>query len=179
MISPLDARKDHELMVIGGIDNLEQWVKAVHAVFRFVRTAELELGVCVLLIIFFAGGGIVSVVPGLMSMIWECSVGARPTSFPAWIARTACRQLPGTDFFGSFTNSINSFCQRVVRILYMYLSRIGSRGDCQSMVSDVSSLELYLMNNVNTNPFRTVGAFNSTWRGARSAEDSAQSKDSL
>ncbi len=54
------------------------------------------------------------------------------------------------------------------------MSRIGSRGDCQSMVSDVSSLELYLMNSVNSDPFLTVAAFNSTWK--RSTEDDAFSQ---
>ena len=37
--------------------------------------------------------------------------------------------------------------------------RIGSRGNCQSMVSDVSSLELYSVYNVNSNPFATMKAF--------------------
>ena len=46
--------------------------------------------------------------------------------------------------FPSLSSSISS--------LNASLVRIGSRGNCQSKVSDVSSLELYLFNNVNTNP---------------------------
>ncbi|KAK7861834.1 hypothetical protein R5R35_000594 [Gryllus longicercus] len=33
---------------------------------------------------------------------------------------------------------------------------IGTRGDCSSAVNDVSSLELYLFNNINTDPYKTI-----------------------
>ncbi len=36
VVSPLDARKDHELMVISVSGNLKQWVEAVHAVLKYV-----------------------------------------------------------------------------------------------------------------------------------------------
>lgn len=36
--------------------------------------------------------------------------------------------------------------------------KMGSRGNCQSSVNDVSSLELYMMYNVNTDPYQTIRA---------------------
>ncbi len=43
VVSPLDARKDHELMVIGAPCNLEQWVEAVHAVLKYVWSFLLQI----------------------------------------------------------------------------------------------------------------------------------------
>ncbi|CAB3365786.1 Hypothetical predicted protein [Cloeon dipterum] len=36
--------------------------------------------------------------------------------------------------------------------------RMGTRGDCSSVHSDISSLELYSVNNVNVDPYRVIGA---------------------
>eukprot|EP00094_Tigriopus_californicus_P010730 TCALIF_10349-PA protein Name:"Protein of unknown function" AED:0.08 eAED:0.05 QI:109/1/0.5/1/1/1/4/0/419 len=36
--------------------------------------------------------------------------------------------------------------------------KIGARGNCQSSVNDVSSLELYMLYNVNTDPYQTIRA---------------------
>ena len=38
------------------------------------------------------------------------------------------------------------------------VAKIGTRGNCQSMMSDVSSFELYMYYNVNTNPYATIRA---------------------
>ena len=45
--------------------------------------------------------------------------------------------------------------------------RIGSRGNCQSLMSDVSALELYALNNVNTSPFQTIKAVKKVLRRER------------
>lgn len=42
------------------------------------------------------------------------------------------------------------------------MARIGGRGNCQSLMSDVSSLELYVMFNVNSNPFKAMQALQKT-----------------
>ncbi len=40
----------------------------------------------------------------------------------------------------------------------MVIIRLGSRGNCFSEVSDVSSLELFMFNSIDTNQFKTIKA---------------------
>ena len=37
--------------------------------------------------------------------------------------------------------------------------KMGSRGNCQTMTSDVGAIELYSLYNVNSNPLATMKAF--------------------
>ena len=39
-----------------------------------------------------------------------------------------------------------------------FLARFGSRGNCDSMVSDASAFEIYAFYNVNTDPYKTISA---------------------
>jgi hypothetical protein len=39
-----------------------------------------------------------------------------------------------------------------------YLARLGSRGNCGSMMSDASAFEIYAFYNVNTDPYKTISA---------------------
>ena len=101
VLTPLDAHKDHEFIVIA--PNLESFAEAF---FKVYKTYLSELGVY------------------------------------CWSSGFA---FPSLDRSESIP----------------YVAKIGSRGDCQSRYSDVSSLELYILYNVNTNPYQTIEALKS------------------
>ena len=102
VLSPLDASKDHEIIILGPkVDLL--FAEIVHAVH-------------------------VTFVDELNVLCWSSAM--------SW---------PGPDQDRDFAQM-----------------RIGSRGNCLSSVSDVSSLELYMFNSVDTNPYETIDAFRKT-----------------
>jgi hypothetical protein len=105
VISPLDARKDHEFVIVSPRPNAD-YVNAFHTVYR---TYLDQLGV----------------------FCWS--------SASAWPPR-----------------------MEDPRHALPVVTRIGSRGNCQAMMSDVSSLELYMFDNINTNPYATIKAFERT-----------------
>merc|ERR1711860_414250 len=109
VLSPLDAHKDHELVIISE-DMGNDFVNAVALVYETYKT---KLGVF---------------------------------CFSSSYALPLTEEQRKNEKYNSLPVMV----------------KFGSRGNCQSVLSDVSSLELYALYNVNTNPYSTISAFHET-----------------
>ena len=138
IVVPLDSQKDNEFVIVG-TSSLRDWTRLLYLVHR-TYIEELK-------VYCFSTG-----------MAWPTSILFRSSDLK--ISKIG-KDLKGSEELSDSPNS-----KKVKRTIpktlkpagSLMFARVGSRGNCQSVESDVSSLELYLINHLSTDPYVTISA---------------------
>ena len=138
IVVPLDSQKDNEFVIIG-TSSLRDWTRLLYLVHR-TYIEELK-------VYCFSSG-----------MAWPTSILFPSSDKQVRISKIG-KDLKGLEELPDPPNST-----KVKRTIpkkpagSLMFARVGSRGNCQSVESDVSSLELYLINHLSTDPYVTISA---------------------